>query len=406
MNIADPSALRECTSCQLCAAVCPHKAIEIKIDASGFYRPTVINSKCVNCGFCTKVCYKYDDKPAFSFSVSIQKKKLFSAWAKDEVVLKNTTSGGVGDLLAHALQGEGYSVAGVVYDTTDDKAKHRIADSNEDLLFFRGSKYIQSYTLDVFKKIVQECKNTKWAVFGTPCQIYALNRFVEHKNVRDNFLFVDIFCHGCPSFLLWRKYIDFLKHKKGVSDYDSIFFRSKAKGWGNYCIVAKESNKIVYRSSLRNDPFYELFFSDSILNDACYNCLFRESLEYTDIRLGDFWGEKYIGNHKGVSAVCISSDKGNSIFNKVKENIVFEEGNLSELLKYQRWGKRYSQNIDIRNELLDTLCDENASILDAVTALRGRQKLVGRLKRYVKSFIYLFPPFVANLVKRSIYLFH
>ena len=60
MNIHNPSAIRDCTSCQVCAAVCPKDAITIVLDEKGFYRP-VIDDKCVDCSLCTKVCYKYND---------------------------------------------------------------------------------------------------------------------------------------------------------------------------------------------------------------------------------------------------------------------------------------------------------------------------------------------------------
>ena len=35
MNISDSSALRNCTSCQLCAAICPHHAITIQLNKDG-----------------------------------------------------------------------------------------------------------------------------------------------------------------------------------------------------------------------------------------------------------------------------------------------------------------------------------------------------------------------------------
>ena len=61
MNISDSSALRECTGCQMCAAVCPKDAIRITLDESGFYRPYVDSEKCVDCGLCTGVCYRFDN---------------------------------------------------------------------------------------------------------------------------------------------------------------------------------------------------------------------------------------------------------------------------------------------------------------------------------------------------------
>ena len=39
MNINDQSAIHKCTSCQMCAAVCPQNAIVVKLNEDGFYRP-------------------------------------------------------------------------------------------------------------------------------------------------------------------------------------------------------------------------------------------------------------------------------------------------------------------------------------------------------------------------------
>ena len=64
MNINDISAKRNCTSCQMCAAVCPKNAINISLDADGFYRPIINDELCVDCGLCTKVCYKFENKIA------------------------------------------------------------------------------------------------------------------------------------------------------------------------------------------------------------------------------------------------------------------------------------------------------------------------------------------------------
>lgn len=49
MNINDKSALRKCTSCQMCAAVCAKNAIEIRLNEDGFYRPYLDEDKCVDC---------------------------------------------------------------------------------------------------------------------------------------------------------------------------------------------------------------------------------------------------------------------------------------------------------------------------------------------------------------------
>lgn len=58
MNINDRNFIHKCTSCQICASVCPKEAISINLNLDGFYRPYIDKDKCVNCGICKKVCYK------------------------------------------------------------------------------------------------------------------------------------------------------------------------------------------------------------------------------------------------------------------------------------------------------------------------------------------------------------
>ena len=103
MNILDLSSVRKCTSCGACGAVCPKDAIKIVLDKEGYYRPVVNAEKCVDCGLCVKVCYKFDEQLKVSTEEDINGKKLYSAWSNDATLLKQTTSGGVGDLLARQL---------------------------------------------------------------------------------------------------------------------------------------------------------------------------------------------------------------------------------------------------------------------------------------------------------------
>ena len=114
MNVLDKSTLRECTRCQLCGAVCPKNAIRIELNADGYYRPIVDDELCIDCGICTKVCYKFDEQLKMSQDADMEEYPLYAAWAKDDDLVKQTTSGGIGDLLAQELIAEGYKVVGVV----------------------------------------------------------------------------------------------------------------------------------------------------------------------------------------------------------------------------------------------------------------------------------------------------
>ena len=401
-NVLDNHPIRECTSCQVCAAVCPHNAISIGLNVEGFYRPFIDNELCVNCGLCKMSCYKYDKHILDTSDDLLQEKKFFSAWSLDEDVLKNTTSGGVSDVLAKELLQLGYKVLGVVYDDDKARAEHRTANHQEELKLFRGSKYIQSYTLDAFKEVLAYGRKEKYAIFGTPCQIYAIAKVVERLKIRENFFLVDLFCHGCPSLLSWQKYIKEIKLRVNIDSFDVVKFRSKIRGWGRYCIEAEVNGRTVYFSNKYNDPFFELFFSDHILNNSCANCRFRSSLEYSDIRIGDFWGRQFVGNKKGVSAVCVSTKKGREVFDKLKD----VESHLCDydgLLSAQSWRKSYEVDIEARRALLDYLASSGHRMKDVIKVLHKQQNLKKNVYRYIKVLLEFLPRPITDNIKKLYY---
>ncbi len=400
MNVSDVSAFRECTSCQVCASVCSRQAISIELDNDGFYRPIVNSERCINCGLCTTVCYKFDKNILVTTDNTLSDKKIYSAWAKDDEILANTTSGGLGDLLARELMHLGYHVVGVVYNIQKEIAEHKIAETNNELEKFRGSKYIQSYTFDAFKEVLAHCREEKYAVFGTPCQIYALHKYTAKKNIRNNLFLIDFYCHGCPSMYVWHKYIKYAKSKCGQEDIDKVLFRSKVRGWGQFYVSFFFKEKIVYSSSPKDNAFYELFFSDMLLNKACEDCLLRSTLDYSDIRLGDFWGKRYLWNKKGVSGVSVVSERGKEIFERIKQNIVYQECKYSEFLPYQSWGRTYQNNTKNRLAIMTILKDPTLNIDDVVEKYHKQQSAREHVVRYTKIILSYLPNWITTILKK------
>lgn len=402
MNIKDKSSLRECTSCQMCAAVCAKNAISIRLNEDGFYRPYVDEQACSNCGLCTKVCYKFDAEVKVTTPTDEEKVEVHSAQNKSDSLLKKVTSGGVADALAKELIKQGYVCIGVTYNDGNHRAEHVVATTSEETDAFRGSKYIQSYSMDAFKEIVKNCRTSKFAVFGLPCHIYATNRLLTMRKQRENCVLIDLFCHGCPSMLVWNKYEKRIKEQVSGKNFDNVQFRSKAKGWGTFHVEVGVDGKRTFLSTPKKDEFYSLFFSDYVLNDACSECKLRSTMEYTDIRLGDFWGKRFLCDKKGVSAVSITSNRGRKVFDTIKGDFIIGDSTMKEVLVKQSYGKTYKLNQNVRKQMLDSLRDESKELNDAVAIFERTQGMGYKVKKLIKLIDWYLPFDLTTFLKRFV----
>lgn len=398
MNVLSEKPIRECTSCQMCAAVCPADALSIHLDGDGFYRPFIDAGKCVDCGLCLKVCYKFDNNLKQTPSDKLQDYSLYSAWARDKGVRNQTTSGGIADILAKQFVAEGYKVIGVVYDTDTGRASHKVAGDAQTTDLFRGSKYIQSYSVDAFKEMVNTVKSEKYAIFGLPCQIYSIARYLENRGLRDNAILIDLYCHGCPSMLVWDKLSKEISQKTGFNKFQLVNWRSKIKGWGFFYIVVVVDGKIVYKSSPYNDEFYHLFFSNLVLNTSCKDCILRSTLEYTDIRLGDFWGDKFKSNNKGVSGVSVVTNRGEYWFGRIKEEIKFNRELFADFLPTQSWGCEYNVDERLRSLLLSNMKTDK-DLKEIVRPILNSLSFLDKFKIHIREIIYLLPNFIASIFR-------
>ena len=400
MNILSFPYVNECTSCQMCAVVCPRNAIHIRLNEDGFYRPIVDENNCTDCGLCTKFCYKYDDSVEVTSAEDIDKIAVYSAQHISNELLKKVTSGGVADVLAKEFVNIGYVCIGVTYNNDNRRAEHIVASTIEQTDSFRGSKYIQSYSYNAFKELVKNVRTTRFAIFGLPCQIYAIDRFLKLRNQRENCILVDLFCHGCPSMHVWEKYGLNIRKQVGNKRFDNVQFRSKVKGWGAFHIEVDIDGKKEFVSTPHNDEFYSLYFSDQVLNDACADCKLRSTMEYTDIRLGDFWGKRFLGDTKGVSAVVIKSEKGEQVFDAIKEQFKTERFSLNEVIEKQSYGKSYFPNPSLRKMMLNALKDDTISLKEIEKLYCSKQGLIFKLKRLVKIIDWYLPFDLTRLLKR------
>jgi len=302
-----------CSGCGVCFTVCPTNAISIDMNKDGFYSAKLDQNKCTNCEKCLKICTKFEiNYPKLKNFTELP---LYAGWSLDKTVQYETSSGGIGFEIAKWAINNNYKVAGVIYDVTEEQAKTVIATSLKEIELLKGSKYLQSFCADTFKQMINS--KDKFVIFGTPCQIAGLRMLAKENKCENRLILIDFFCHGVPTYLLWQSFLKWLKEKKNVNQIHNIQFRNKKYGWHNFTMQVKTQTQPYYLKT-KNNPFYNLFFSDFLLNDECYLCKTKSSFDFADIRLGDFWGSAFDNREDGISAISVCTNAGKNILDELK----------------------------------------------------------------------------------------
>ena len=316
---------QQCSGCTACMNICPVKAITMWEDNDGFKYPRIDEDKCINCGKCQKIC------PVINTNHNNSLNNCYVAYAKDNNLKEKSSSGGIFPLLAYYILNQ----QGIVIGATLEKGtlKHIAIKETKDLTKLQGSKYLQSELGNIFTYIKDNLPNTKILFVGTPCQVAGLKAFIPENS--DNLICLDFFCRGIPTPKLFKKYIAELEreHNENVQHYN---FRDKSTGWDNYSNSIKFKTKIIKEKAPKNN-YMKLFLSNFPLRNSCYDCNFKLRNKYSDLTLGDFWGvKKYypkMYEQNGVSAVIINTEKGQIIFNAIKNDLVSKECLLNEIAR-------------------------------------------------------------------------
>lgn len=342
---------KNCCGCSACVQRCPQQCITLSEDTEGFLYPKVNLKLCTNCNLCEKVC------PILTPLSPQLPQHCYAGINQKEQVRLNSSSGGIFSLLAEKTIQEGGVVFGARFDEFWE-VKHDYTKDKEGIAAFRGSKYVQSRIEDNYQKAEKFLKEGEKILFsGTPCQIAGLKKFLRKEY--ENLVTIDFICHGVPSPLIWRKYIDdisknFIENKisstspqsstEWKSYIEKISFRHKISGWKKYSFYIKFSlpskqdkkNTKELVESFSENLFMKGFLKDLYLRPSCYNCPFKKGKSRSDITLADFWGIQNLypdwDDDKGTSAIFINNNKGIMLINKIKEHINYKEVNYNDIV--------------------------------------------------------------------------
>lgn len=374
--------IKDCYGCGVCAIICPKKIISIRLNEDGFYEPHIVDAeKCINCGLCLNVC-AFDKE-----SVSILPEfdiKSYAAWSLDKQIRYDCSSGGIGFEVGSFLIRQGYKACGVKYNAEKKRAEHFIATTVEDFEASKGSKYIPSYTFNAFSKFNRK---DKFFVVGTPCQIDSLRHYIRQQKIEDHFILMDFFCHGVPSMLMWKKYIEIVE-KKTNRKLDNIHWRCKKTGWhDSWAMVVENDSKTdfdYFSLMSKGDLFYKFFLGNRCLGKACYdNCKYKMLSSAADIRIGDLWGSVYQKNEEGVSGVIVLTMQGQQVIDNISRKIYLEKKNPNIVLEGQmKQAAGCPSNINlIRKQMKGQLSLERIDFFLFLYIVRGHPNIFNDLKQ-------------------------
>ena len=397
--------IKSCTGCAACAGVCAHKAISmVEVPPHGYLHPKINNDLCVDCGLCSKTC-PVNNPPVFN-----SPQTAFAAISKDRDDLMSSSSGAASSVLATHIVNKG----GVVYGSVEEDyahIAHQRIDSLTDLPKIKGSKYVHSYTTDIFPKVKADLQQGLEVLFlGTPCQIAGLRKYLRKSY--DNLTLVDLCCHGVPSQKFLRDDVEHLcdvtfRNKGDMSKpWDRwglyVTFRNKgdmSKPWDRYGIYlsGKEKNMII--SPFLKDNYITAFMSGLLFRENCYTCPYARAERVSDITIADFWGYqgKQIKSDDGISLLMPSTEKGMQLIESCQSAFYCEERLAAEAIKGNGQFNHPSSRPEERDAfLLMYPEDMQQAYRIALRSYRKNYKrfiLKNKIHKLLKSFIKLMKNF-------------
>ena len=319
----------DCCGCNACGDVCAHQAITFKTDNEGFWYPVVDKEKCTDCHLCEKVCpmlHKANNVERYAEA------NVFAAYTKDEAIRLDSTSGGIHSMLALKKFSKNAYVGGAVYNA-DHTCSQIVTSDEAKLPEIRSSKYLQSSSEGIYteiRKLLREGKEVFYC--GCPCQIHALFNFLGKEF--DNLTTCDFICRGVNSPKVFLKYMEMLERQFG-SRASKIKFKNKKWGWHNFSLRVNFENGKEYCK----DRWHDLYFigylqSGNFARPSCYECPFKGFPQKADITLADFWGiekiDQSMDQDKGTSLVMVNSDKGQKLFDAIKDKIEWRQFTMDD----------------------------------------------------------------------------
>ncbi|WP_303690575.1 Coenzyme F420 hydrogenase/dehydrogenase, beta subunit C-terminal domain [Megamonas hypermegale] len=390
---------KDCCGCYACYNICPKQCITMKVDEEGFWYPVIEQNKCINCNLCEKICpviNPIDRNTSLKLSYAMKN--------KDEEIRLRSSSGGMFYLLAENIIRQNGVVYGAGFDG-DFSVKHIKINKEQEIGLLQGSKYLQSSIGNTYVQVKKDLEGDKKVLFtGTPCQIEGLKNFLRKDYI--NLFTMDFICHGVPSPMIWKEYLNEIRDNK-QGEIKTVYFRDKKLGWKLFSLKII-FEKDTYINDLNQDLYMKGFLQDLYLRPSCYNCKFKKINRLSDITVADFWGiDKVLpkmDDDKGTSLIIIHTDKGKQLFDILFDRMIVNEVNMNEALKYNLSMIKSVKYNKKRKEFFERFINEKTltTLIFQYTKITLAKQIQQKIKFAVKNCIQLLP--LGNIIWRKLYL--
>lgn len=254
--------------------------------------------------------------------------KAFAVKLKDSQQLYRSSSGGAFTAISDVFLSRGEAVVSPVYNYETSQTEFVLYDTKRVRDEARGSKYMQSYPLNIFREaeIWLKSNDGNLLFVGVGCQADGFRRFMESRGLRNRVTIVGIICHGSSSPKIWKDYVS------GKENLSNLNFRDKRNGWHNPVAHIDINGK---EKSIQD--YLTIFYNKCALRPSCYQCPYATIERKVDLTIGDFWGiEKALPDFNidgGVSLILVHTEKGLEVFEKIKTHVYWKESNTKDCLQ-------------------------------------------------------------------------
>ena len=322
-----------CCGCTACASSCKYGAISMCPDEYGFIYPKIDESKCIDCGLCSKMCQFKSDYKRFA---NYDEPFVYAARQINLAEVSKSQTGGMAAMIYRHFFKDGDIAYGVKFDLNFNVI-HACARTTEEAQSFRGSKYVQSDLKGIFPEVKQLLSLGQKVLFiGTPCQVSGLKAYLPVK-LHTKLFTVDLICHCNTAPGIWKSYVEYLQHRY-KSKIVKADFRNKRFGW-HKCLETYEfenGKELITRS------YDYLFFDHLNSRPSCTNCPYTNFNRVSDITIGDYWGweehHSEFNDNLGLNLVLVNSEKGLSFFKECMPFLDFVETSIIDCLQPQLVG--------------------------------------------------------------------